>query len=57
MANRLLARIGIGNENSNELPPSSLELLGLSAEAAAIALEGIYERESDLNQLASQFAA
>lgn len=57
VANRLLARIGVGNEGNNELPPFSMELLGISAEAAANALERIYDRESDLNQFASQFAA
>ncbi len=57
VANRLLARIGIGNENNNELPPFSMELLGLSSEAAANALERVFERESDLTRFASQFAA
>ncbi len=57
VANRLLARISIGNENNNELPPFSMELLGLSAEAAANALERAIERESDLNRFALQFAS
>ena len=57
VANRLLARLGIGNESSNELPPFSMELLGLSAEAATSALERIFEKQTELDQFAAQFAA
>jgi len=57
IANRLLLRMGIGDELSTELPPQLLERLGISEKSALVVLENIMANCEEHDALVAKLAA
>lgn len=51
VANRLLHRLGIGDEDTDHLPTTILSSLGLDEEQALMALERVFQRRAELDAL------
>lgn len=56
IANRLLARYGIGTGNSTDLPGFALEMLGLDAREVTAAAEALWAGSTELDDLARMVA-
>lgn len=56
ISNRLLARLGLGTTTQTELPAFSLQMLGLNAEQAIAASEGLWSGNIELDELARMVA-
>ncbi len=58
LANRLLKRVGIGDENSGEIPRGILEKLGLNEDDVVAEFESLIEEElAEVEAMANQIAA
>lgn len=56
IANRLLARYGIGTDSSTELPAFAVEMLGLDAREVTAAAEALWAGSTELDDLARMVA-
>jgi HD-like signal output (HDOD) protein len=56
VADRLLARVGLGTSTQTELPTFSLEMLGLDPAKAIAACEALWAGNTELDELARMVA-